>query len=112
MGGLLGGQRVCWPPSQIIGGDLPSPPFCLSFLVDFQAANSSSGSSSLNTTLRVSTVREKVIFQGQGILTFVKEFWNLKKSQGIQNHKSINDKNLKNKGLGSFFGYYHSYNNN
>ena len=28
MGGLLGGQRVCWPPSQIIGGGLapPAPP--------------------------------------------------------------------------------------
>ena len=25
MGGLLGGQRVCWPPSQIIGG-APAPP--------------------------------------------------------------------------------------
>ena len=107
-----GAKGYVGPPLKLLGGIFLPPPFCLSFLVDFQAANSSSGSSSLNTTLRVSTVREKVIFQGQGILTFVKEFWNLKKSQGIQNHKSINDKNLKNKGLGSFFGYYHSYNNN
>ena len=26
MGGLLGGQRVCWPLSQIIGGLAPWPP--------------------------------------------------------------------------------------
>ena len=26
VGGLLGGQRVCWPPSQIIGGAAPLPP--------------------------------------------------------------------------------------
>ena len=25
MGGLLGGQRICWPPSQIIGGTCPPP---------------------------------------------------------------------------------------
>ena len=36
VGGLLGGQRVCWPPSQIIGGawpplapPLPKPMLCL-----------------------------------------------------------------------------------
>ena len=31
VGGLLGGQRVCWPPSQIIGGGLapPAPPLFL-----------------------------------------------------------------------------------
>ena len=32
VGGLLGvggwgGQRVCWPPSQIIGGGAAAPPF-------------------------------------------------------------------------------------
>ena len=26
VGGLLGGQRVCWPASQIIGGACPPPP--------------------------------------------------------------------------------------
>ena len=59
---------------------------------------------------RVSTVREKVreknIFSGsgncQGIFKFVREFWNLSKSQGkvreFCHNKSINDKNFKNNG--------------
>ena len=29
VGGLLGGHRVCWPPSQIIGGLAPLAPLCL-----------------------------------------------------------------------------------
>ena len=63
---------------------------------------------------RVSTVREKVreknIFSRsgncQGILKFVREFWNLSKSQGkvreFCNSQSINDKNFKNKGKDQF----------
>ena len=34
VGGLLGGQRVCWPPSQIIGGAWPPwPPLFLRLCV-------------------------------------------------------------------------------
>ena len=36
VGGLLGGQRVCWPPSQIIGGAWPplAPPLPTPMLTD------------------------------------------------------------------------------
>ena len=33
MGGLLGGQMVCWPPSQIFGGLAPLPPLSTPMLL-------------------------------------------------------------------------------
>ena len=53
------------------------------YQIAFTCKRNSAGKTVTN---RVSTVREKVreknIFSSQGILKFVREFWNLSKSQG------------------------------